>query len=30
MKIGLLSFHNAANYGAAMQAYALEHFLEEK
>lgn len=24
MKIGLLSFHNAANYGAALQAYALQ------
>lgn len=29
MKIGLLSFHNAANYGAAMQAYALQAFLEK-
>lgn len=27
MKIALLSFHNAANYGAALQAYALEKFL---
>lgn len=30
MKIALLSFHNAANYGAAMQAYALQRFLESK
>lgn len=30
MKIGLVSFHNAANYGAALQAFALEHFLESK
>lgn len=29
MKIALLSFHNAANYGAAMQAYALQAFLEK-
>lgn len=29
MKIGLLSFHNAANYGAALQTYALERFLED-
>ena len=29
MKIGLISFHNAANYGAALQAYALERFLED-
>ncbi len=29
MKIALLSFHNAANYGAALQAYALEHYLTE-
>lgn len=27
MKIALLSFHNAANYGAALQAYALQQFL---
>lgn len=27
MKIALLSFHNAANYGAALQAYALQRFL---
>ena len=30
MKLGLLSFHNTANYGAAMQAYALQAFLEMK
>ena len=29
MKIALLSFHNAANYGAALQAYALQHALEQ-
>ena len=30
MKVALLSFHNAANYGAALQAYALEkHLLEQ-
>ena len=29
MKIGLLSFHNALNYGAALQAYALERVLED-
>ena len=29
MNIGLISFHNAANYGAALQAYALEHYLED-
>ena len=27
MKVALLSFHNAANYGASMQAYALEKYL---
>lgn len=30
MKIGLLSFHTAANFGAALQAYALQDFLESK
>ena len=30
MKIALLSFHNAANYGAALQAYALQKVLESK
>ena len=30
MKVALLSFHNAANYGAALQAYALEKFLLDK
>lgn len=28
MKLGLLSFHNAANYGAGLQAYALQKFIE--
>ena len=27
MKIALLSFHNAANYGASLQAYSLQRFL---
>lgn len=27
MKVALMSFHNAANYGASMQAYALEKYL---
>lgn len=30
MKIALLTFHNTANFGAALQAYALQHYLEEK
>ena len=30
MRIALLSFHNAANFGAALQAYALQHALEQK
>lgn len=29
MKIALISFHNAANYGASLQAYALQHALEK-
>lgn len=29
MKIALLSFHNAANYGASLQAYALQKFLSD-
>ena len=29
MKLALLSFHNAANYGAALQAYALQRFLSD-
>lgn len=29
MKLALLSFHNAANYGAALQAYALQEALEK-
>ena len=28
MKIGILTFHRAHNYGAALQAYALQHFLQ--
>ena len=28
MKLGLLTFHDAANYGAALQAYALQAYLE--
>lgn len=30
MKIALLSFHNAVNFGAALQAYALQYALEQK
>lgn len=30
MKIALLTFHNAANYGAALQAFALQKALDEK
>ena len=30
MKVALMSFHNAANYGASMQAYALQRFLSDK
>lgn len=30
MKIALLTFHTAANFGAALQAYALQEFLESK
>lgn len=30
MKIALLSFHTAANYGASLQAYAFEKFLNDK
>ena len=30
MKLGLLTFHNAANYGASLQAYALQKFLTDK
>ena len=30
MKLALLSFHNAANYGAALQSYAFEKFLTDK
>lgn len=30
MKIGLLTFHTSANYGAVLQAFALQHFLEQR
>lgn len=30
MKLALLSFHNAANYGAGLQAYALQRYLEDQ
>lgn len=30
MKVGILTFHNAANYGAVFQAYALSKYLENK
>lgn len=30
MRIALLSFHNAANYGASLQAYALQKFLSDE
>lgn len=30
MKIGILTFHNAYNYGAVLQAYALQKFIEGK
>lgn len=30
MKLGLLTFHTAANFGAALQAYALQEFLESQ
>lgn len=29
MKIALITFHNAANFGASLQAYALQHALEQ-
>ena len=29
-KIGILTFHNCVNYGAVMQAYGLQSFLESK
>ena len=29
-KIGILTFHNCVNYGAAMQAYGLQSFLISK
>ena len=28
MKIGIITFHRAVNYGAVLQAYALQHALE--
>lgn len=28
-KYGIITFHNAVNYGAALQTYALEHFLNQ-
>lgn len=30
MKIGILTFHNALNYGAVLQCYALQHYLQER
>ena len=30
MKIGILTFHRAHNYGAMLQAYALKHILQGK
>lgn len=30
MKVGILTFHNVVNYGAVLQAYALQKFLEDK
>ena len=30
MKIGILTFHNALNYGAVLQCYALQHYLQAK
>lgn len=29
MKVALLSFHNAFNYGAALQAYGLQYAVEQ-
>ena len=29
MKIGIVTFHRALNYGAVLQAYALCHFLND-
>ena len=28
LKIGILTFHNAMSYGAVLQAYALQHTIE--
>lgn len=30
MKIGILTMHKVVNYGSALQAYALQHYLKEK
>ena len=30
MKIGILTFHNALNYGAVLQCYALQHYMQER
>ena len=30
MKIGILTFHNALNYGAVLQCYALQHYLQAR
>ena len=30
MKIGIITFHWATNYGAILQAYALQSYLEER
>ncbi len=29
-KIGILTFYKSVNYGSALQAWALQHFLEQK
>ena len=29
MNLGIITFHRALNYGAVLQAYALQHFLTE-
>ena len=30
MKIGILTFHNALNYGAVLQCYAFQHYMQER
>lgn len=30
MKVGILTFHRAENFGAALQVYALQSFLQKK